>query len=65
MRLQIERSNIAAVPEDFSAVDIEETRFSQAYNFSLFTVKESIVEDLFQFFAFQALNPSSSFEWST
>jgi len=63
--LEVECPNIAAIPQDFSAVDIEEMRFSQAYNFSLFTVEESLVEDLFQLLLFELLDLSSSFEWST
>jgi len=60
LRLQVECSDVPAVSEDFSAVDIEKTRFSQAYDFSLLAIEKSLVEDMFQLFLFELLEFASS-----
>jgi len=60
LRLQVECPNIAAVPENLAAVDIEKMRFSQAHNLSLFTVEKSVVEDLFQLILFELTDSASS-----
>jgi len=58
--LQVECPNIAAVSEDFSAVHIKQPRFGQAYNFSLFAIEKSVVEDLFQLILFELLKFASA-----
>ena len=62
LRLQVECSDVAAVSEDLAAVYVEQPRFGQAYNFSLFPIEKSVVEDLFQLFTLKLLNLSASFE---
>jgi len=60
LRLQVERSDVPAVSEDFSAVHVQKPRFGQAYNFSLFAIEKSTVEDLFQLILFELLKFASS-----
>jgi len=60
LRLQVECPDVPAVPEDLASVHIQQPRFGQAYNFSLFAIEKSTVEDLFQLILFELLKFASA-----